>query len=125
MGLDMYLNGSKFLFNDWSNEANNQKEDGFRIKEKILQLGYWRKHPNLHGYLVREFMDGKDECQQIELDAEALYARSSPPSRVSNCRKRPVFSLARATHPTTRRQSKSWKVRLRGSKHAQRAKCAL
>jgi hypothetical protein len=30
-------------------------------------LGYWRKHPNLHGYIVQTFAGGKDECQNIDL----------------------------------------------------------
>ena len=44
MGLDMYLR-------DNSDET----------------IGYWRKHPNLHGYIVNTFADCVDECQRIEL----------------------------------------------------------
>ena len=72
MGLDMYLEGRKYLVTDWENDANNPKEDGFQVKERILQLGYWRKHPNLHGYIVQTFAGGKDECQDIGLSAENL-----------------------------------------------------
>lgn len=72
MGLDMYLEGRKFLLNDWKNPENDAKEDGFRLKEKILELGYWRKEPNLHGYIVETFAGGKDECQDIELCVEDL-----------------------------------------------------
>lgn len=67
MGLDMYLEGRKFLLNDWENPTNNRSEDGFKIKEVTLELGYWRKHPNLHGYIVQTFANGVDECQDIEL----------------------------------------------------------
>jgi hypothetical protein len=63
----MYLTGNKFLWTDWENEANNRKEDGFQIADLNLRLGYWRKHPNLHGYIVKTFADGKDECQEIGL----------------------------------------------------------
>ncbi len=67
MGLDMYLEGRK---GDYSRER--KLEDGFPVKEKILELGYWRKHPNLHGFIVREFAGGKDECQEIPLSLDAL-----------------------------------------------------
>ena len=67
MGLDMYLEGKKNLgFN------KTQTEDGFELKEKTLRLGYWRKHPNLHGYIVQNFAGGKDECQEIELSEENI-----------------------------------------------------
>lgn len=61
MGLDMYLSGRKYL-----RYGNDQIEDGFRVEEKIVRLGYWRKHPNLHGYIVKTFADDVDECQQFQ-----------------------------------------------------------
>jgi len=72
MGLDMYLEGHKFLMTDWDNPQNNVMEDGVRLRSKILELGYWRKHPDLHGFIVREFADGRDECQEIELCEEDI-----------------------------------------------------
>jgi hypothetical protein len=42
------------------------------LKAEIYELGYWRKHPNLHGYIVQEFADGKDECQEIPLGEDEL-----------------------------------------------------
>jgi hypothetical protein len=48
MGLDMYLS-----------------YDG-------VEVGYWRKHPNLHGFIVNTFADGMDECQEIVLNLEAV-----------------------------------------------------
>lgn len=72
MGLDMYLTGEKFLMTDWENPANKVMEDGYRVKERHLELGYWRKHPNLHGYIVKEFADGEDECQRIELNQDDI-----------------------------------------------------
>jgi len=59
MGLDMFLHGEKYF---WGHNGKRPKEDGFEVKEHILELGYWRKHPNLHGYIVQTFADGKDEC---------------------------------------------------------------
>lgn len=72
MGLDMYLTGHKFLWTDWDNPENNLKEDGYRVSERLLDLGYWRKHPDLHGYIVQTFAGGKDECQDIFLSAGNL-----------------------------------------------------
>lgn len=72
MGLDMYLDGEKYFWTDWENPQNNVKEDGYELKNKSLRLGYWRKHPNLHGYIVREFADGVDECQPIPLTAKDI-----------------------------------------------------
>lgn len=68
MGLDMYLNGSKYR----SSSADKQEEDGFKVKETVLELGYWRKHPNLHGFIVNQFAGGIDECQDIELSKENI-----------------------------------------------------
>jgi hypothetical protein len=49
MGLDMYI----FAEGPEGSDAT--------------ELAYWRKHPNLHGYIVREFAGGVDECQKIPL----------------------------------------------------------
>ena len=48
MGLDMYV------------FREDQAEDEL--------LCCWRKHPNLHGFIVQTFAEGKDECQRIYLD---------------------------------------------------------
>lgn len=72
MGLDMYLNGNKFFWTDWEHPENNPTEDGFKVRERSLELGYWRKHPDLHGYIVKTFADGVDECQEIELSSDDL-----------------------------------------------------
>ena len=72
MGLDMYLTGEKYLRTDYENPANNLTEDGFRLETQLLRLGYWRKHPNLHGFIVNTFADGEDTCQQIHLEADDI-----------------------------------------------------
>lgn len=72
MGLDMYLTGEKYLIADFENPPGNLTEDGFPLKGKILRLGYWRKHPNLHGFIVNTFAGGEDTCQQIYLTADHL-----------------------------------------------------
>lgn len=72
MGLDMYLTGEKYLPQDWQNPDNNKTEDGLRIKSIRLELGYWRKHPDLHGFIVQNFADGEDICQPIDLDSDDI-----------------------------------------------------
>ena len=57
----MYLEGRKHLFN------STITEDNLPVKQIVIDLGYWRKHPNLHGYIVKNFANGVDECQTIEL----------------------------------------------------------
>jgi len=68
MGLDMYLTGEKFVMNS----STSSHEDGFRLRSRILELGYWRKHPDLHGYIVQTFAGGKDECQDIDLGVNRI-----------------------------------------------------
>lgn len=67
MGLDMYMQGHCY-----KHGSNRETIDGFPVKQMIVELGYWRKHANLHGFIVQEFADGKDECQEIELSAENI-----------------------------------------------------
>jgi hypothetical protein len=52
MGLDMHLI-----------ETSTDKE-----------IAYWRKHPNLHGFIVNEFAGGVDECQHIPLTLDNVKA---------------------------------------------------
>lgn len=66
MGLDMYLTGQKYF------HTNPAKDGGYEVKEHHLRLGYWRNHPNLHGYIVENFADGEDNCREIELSAEDI-----------------------------------------------------
>lgn len=72
MGLDMYLEGNKYLGTNWDNPELNPREDGFEVRGRVLRLGYWRKHPDLHGYIVETFAEGVDECQEIALSVANL-----------------------------------------------------
>lgn len=65
----MYLKGRKSF---WNTKDSAVKEDGFEVSEHILELGYWRKHPNLHGFIVQNFAAGEDKCQEIFLSAENI-----------------------------------------------------
>ena len=68
MGLDMNLCGEKSTF------GNKETVDGFPVASTNLDIGYWRKHANLHGFIVQTFADGEDECQRISLDADDLHS---------------------------------------------------
>ena len=69
MGLDMYLYGEKQVSSHW--DDNPVKEDGFVLEQKTLSIGYWRKHPNLHGFIVDTFA-GEDNCQPIFLSKDCI-----------------------------------------------------
>jgi hypothetical protein len=71
MGLDMYLQGKVMFWGKGSKPVLPQS-GGFPVSELSVELGYWRKHPNLHGFIVQTFADGADECQDIELDAACI-----------------------------------------------------
>lgn len=72
MGLDMYLTGRKYFWQNYERREDERREDGHRVESLDIRLGYWRKHPNLHGYIVKTFASGKDDCKEIELQAEDL-----------------------------------------------------
>lgn len=65
MGLDMYLHAEKYYH-------GKAAEGAWKKKSERYDAGYWRKHPNLHGYIVQEFAEGVDECQEIELSADNI-----------------------------------------------------
>lgn len=72
MGLDMYLLGELRPKRNVTAPKTNRKEDGLDVRNLAVDLGYWRKHPDLHGYIVQTYADGKDDCQPIYLTVEQL-----------------------------------------------------
>lgn len=70
----MYLRGETFNWTDWEKPEGERRpmKDGFEVSAVTLEIGYWRKHPDLHGYIVAKFAEGKDECQQIDLTRDDL-----------------------------------------------------
>lgn len=72
MGLDMYLTGEKYFCAYPPDEARIPREDGFEVRSHMLRLGYWRKHPNLHGYIVDNYAKGFDNCEPIFLDENQI-----------------------------------------------------
>lgn len=67
MGLDMYMFGKEHRVWTEDPDATALVESG-----DDLELAYWRKHPNLHGYIVQQFAGGVDKCQNIPLTATDL-----------------------------------------------------
>lgn len=70
MGLDMYLTGRKVLFSKFMETPI--VEDDFPVVTIEVELGYWRKHPDLHGYIVAQFANGEDNQKPIELNADDI-----------------------------------------------------
>lgn len=76
MGLDMYLMGDAFRTHKHPDRKEGAKP--FPIARVQYQVAYWRKHPNLHGYIVRNFADKDgngeplDDCKDIWLSEESL-----------------------------------------------------
>jgi len=67
MGLDMYMRGTIATRYPYGDTKPDYEVEGDRVVELTAELGYWRKHPDLHGYIVKNFADGVDECQEIQL----------------------------------------------------------
>ena len=78
MGLDMYLNsriyhsGITYDKNKKMRIRKSETVEGFKKKATEMEIAYWRKHPNLHGYIVQAFNEGKDDCRPIELTPKDL-----------------------------------------------------
>jgi|TARA_R100000482_G_C5073473_1_gene122580 hypothetical protein len=78
MGLDMYLQGRLYHHgmkhdNDGKfTERKREKVEGYEKTATEIELAYWRKHPNLHGYIVNTFNKGVDDCTPIDLSPDNL-----------------------------------------------------
>lgn len=84
MGLDMYLDRvPRFKTKE---ELEAESDEAWKIGyeywrehiRKPREVAYWRKVNFLHGYIVRTFAGGVDECQEIELkrrDIELILSK--------------------------------------------------
>lgn len=91
MGLDMYAH--------YLHDAPAKAVD-FEV-ENYGELHYWRKHPNLHGWMERLYRKkgGREDsfnCVNVLLTADDLD-RLKPTSAPAICRRLPASSSARAT----------------------------
>lgn len=89
MGLDMFLNAKRYLY-DFNNADKPLKEemvklfpelqvylsgderDGSPINEVKAEVGYWRKANQIHSWFVQNVQDGKDDCKSYYVDREQL-----------------------------------------------------
>jgi len=77
MGLDMYLNKQTYIGNHHKVKADmvDIKMEGVK-KERLStiteQVGYWRKANAIHGWIVENVQDGKDECQESYFTEEEM-----------------------------------------------------
>ena len=73
MGLDMYLNASRYL-SDYNEADKQKKEELFKLfpelkaytaqatKEVTVEVGYWRKANAIHNWFVQNVQGGEDNC---------------------------------------------------------------
>lgn len=84
MGLDMYLNASKFAGN-WNHTEDSERNlylgwlksvglDPVQGASATLEVTVmkWRKANQIHAWFVENCADGKDECQEIYVDRDKL-----------------------------------------------------
>lgn len=87
MGLDMYLEKEVFVganrgflnegidrppivIQDYRN--NEVVIDGNRVSKVVLEVAYWRKANQIHGWFVDQVQNGSDECQRSYVSKEKL-----------------------------------------------------
>jgi hypothetical protein len=84
MGLDMYLYKQTYVKN-WSFSSKEERFDvdvkrgghATKIKpERVAyikeEVAYWRKFNALHGYIIENFANQVDNCQEVRLTKEDL-----------------------------------------------------
>lgn len=81
MGLDMYLNAERYLW-DFGDGDDKELADnigqliglptGRKVKTITVEAGYWRKANQIHNWFVQNVQDGVDECQEAYVPREKL-----------------------------------------------------
>lgn len=76
MGLDMFLNGKRFL---WAHKNENKKFDVDGLVPDFMELNglrtevkYWRKSNAIHGWFVEHVQHGEDDCDEYEVSIKKL-----------------------------------------------------
>jgi hypothetical protein len=82
MGLDMYLEGRKFVSGFSDTETYNQLLNIVGVqKDELphsnfgtisLEVMYWRKVNAIHDWFVREVQNGEDDCKTYHVSKEKL-----------------------------------------------------
>lgn len=99
MGLDMYLNGKRYI-SKWMRETDEQVaeaiaeqlpelknrkgryDDGPPVKEVTIEAGYWRKANAIHRWFVEHVQEGKDNCAAYYVDRDKLIELKETCERV-------------------------------------------
>lgn len=77
MGLDMYLRGKKYLWNDTpiKTEVNKLMKaitNGLEIKEITVEAARWRKANQIHKWFVDNVQEGQDNCAEYYVSKDKL-----------------------------------------------------
>lgn len=56
----------------FDNPAEDSNPDVDFSVEVEFEIGYWRKHPDLHGMIVQNFGGGEDDCSPVPLTEEDI-----------------------------------------------------
>ena len=77
MGLDMYLTARQSTFKGWKNaKLYNKlvKEAPFALDFANLevQVAYWRKSNQIHGWFVKHVQGGVDNCEEYHVTRDQL-----------------------------------------------------
>lgn len=83
MGLDMYLTGKRYIWENPSNETEQEiakalnsmprlGNNGKRIKGIEVEAMYWRKANAIHKWFVDNVQNGEDECREHYVTREQL-----------------------------------------------------
>ena len=46
--------------------------DMYICDQNDKEIAYWRKHPDLHGFIVQTFAGGVDDCSKVWFNAECV-----------------------------------------------------
>jgi len=66
----MYLQGERYRGYQAGEDSTKHHTAymGHKLMESRYEIDYWRKHNQLHGYIIKEFAtDGEDNCEPIYL----------------------------------------------------------
>jgi hypothetical protein len=86
MGLDMYLNASRYLsdYHEADKEKKKQllqifpelhsylEEEKNPFREVTVEVCYWRKANAIHGWFVDNVQSGEDDCKKYYVDRNRL-----------------------------------------------------
>ena len=75
MGLDMYLEGEKYLYRGGKDKEVSDllpEFGGLPVKKVRAEVAYWRKANQIHSWFVKNVQNGKDDCGDYYVDRQQL-----------------------------------------------------